>query len=287
MEFKLYNRGEKAFPYSLTSIPQPPRQIYVQGREVGELKQAVAVVGSRKPTRYGILVTERLTRQLAQVGIPIISGLAIGLDSIAHLAALSVEGRTIAVLPSGLNNIYPRSNVNLAKRIVKHGGSLVTEYSPDELATNYSFPARNRIIAALAQAVLIPEAAAKSGSLITAELALEQGKTVMAVPGNITSKLSEGTNELIKQGATPVTSAQDILESLGVTVTKLAPAPLRHLSEAETTVYQLIAQGVSLTDDLLKKSQLEPSVLNQILSMLEIMQAVEQPSPDTWTPKLG
>lgn len=161
-------------------------------------------------------VTTELAGELANVGVVIVSGLAIGIDGIAHTAALDAGGVCIAVLPCGLDAIYPASHLQLAKRIVQNGGALVSEYPPNTIAYKYDFIARNRIVSALSDAVLIPEAALKSGALHTARFALEQGKEVMAVPGNTTSETSAGTNNLIKTGAGVVTSAEDVLHALGL-----------------------------------------------------------------------
>ncbi len=198
-------------------LAQQPRTLHVAGEDLEALltKPRIGVVGTRTPTSYGIAVTKMLVTELTKQGIVVVSGLALGIDSIAHQACLEVGGQTIAVLPSGLGNIYPRSHQKLAKQIVENEGTLVSEYEHSETPYKHYFIARNRIIAALSDGLLVIEAAEKSGSLHTADFALELGKPVFAVPGNITSPLSAGCNELIRNGAVPVTSVQDIFEELG------------------------------------------------------------------------
>ncbi len=199
---------------SLDQLAQPVASLFYSGDFIPLLdKPRIAIVGSRKLSQYGREVTYKLAYDLAKQGIVIVSGLALGIDSVAHRAALDAGGQTIAVLPSGLDNIYPSSHKDLGIEIVSKGGALVTEY-PENRGTplKYQFIARNRIIAALSQGILITEAASKSGSLHTANFGLELGLDIFAVPGNITSSNSEGTNKLIKDGAALITSAQDIVE---------------------------------------------------------------------------
>lgn len=270
-------------PDRLHAIAQPPKQLYVEG-DLSEILQAktVAVVGSRKVSAYGRDVTKRLVTDLAEQGIAIISGLALGVDSIAHQAALDAGGRTVAVLPSPLEAIYPASHRQLAKRIIEQGGALVTEYPAGTQTFPGNFVARNRIIAGLADATLITEAALKSGSLHTARFALEASRDVLAVPGNITSPTSEGTNNLIKRGATPVTSVDDVLLTLGInrSATKTAP---KGSNEAEQAIIDLIQQGVADGAELQAKSGLTIEQFNQHLTMLEITGKVRSLGANQWS----
>jgi DNA processing protein len=258
---------------SLKRIPQPPKQLHVLGAplETFQDKPRLAVVGSRKVTLYGHEVTNRLVRDLIKYGFVIVSGLALGVDGLAHQAALAVGGLTIAVLPGGLDKIYPASHHQLAQRIIKQGGALISEYPEGARPHKHHFIARNRLIAALSDGVLITEAAAKSGSLYTAQFALEQGLPVFAVPGNITSGLSDGTNELIKQGATPVTSYADIINEFSMERVVL-PVNVESTGDnpQQTMILRLIEGGERDSQTLLEKSGLSPQEFNQNLTMLEI-----------------
>lgn len=270
------------FPEPLTTISDPPRQLFVLGNLDALMgKPRLAVVGSRKVSAYGRAVTLKLAKVAAEQGIVIVSGLALGVDSIAHQAALEADGQTIAVLPSGLDAIYPTSHRQLAERILQQGGALVTEYPAGSEPYKTNFIARNRLISGLSDAVLITEAANKSGSLHTAQFGLEQGRTVMAVPGNITSELSIGTNNLIKMGATPVTELRDILAAMDLTLTEKKEAPLGGTSE-ETTILELIFTGISDSAELQARSQLSPQLFNQSLTMLEIQGKIRPIGAGNW-----
>jgi len=204
------------YPKPLKEIYDPPVVLYYKGEITPQDQSAIAVVGTRRMTGYGKVVTQQFTKDLVARNLTIVSGLARGVDSEAHWTALRTGGRTIAVLGGGLNKIYPPENRNLAEEIVKGHGALVSEFPPNNPPLPGNFPARNRIISGLSLAVLVTEAAEDSGSLITARFALEQGRDVFAVPGPITSSLSKGPIDLIKAGARPVTNADEILEDLGI-----------------------------------------------------------------------
>ncbi len=201
------------YPKQLKEIYDPPLKLYVLGNKQLLKEKGIAIVGSRKATEYGKNVAQQISKQLSEAGINIISGLALGIDSYAHLGTLQKEniGKTIAVLGSGLDKIYPKENIELARRIIKSGGCIVSEYPIGTSASKLNFPQRNRIISGLSKGVLVVEAGEKSGSLITADFALEQGREVFAVPGDINKENSKGTNDLIKQGAKIVTSYIDIM----------------------------------------------------------------------------
>lgn len=207
---------DKSYPKLLAQIYDPPIVLYYKGKIDNWNKPAIAVVGTRKMTSYGKLVAKQFTKGLSDAGLTIVSGLARGVDSQAHLTAVAENGRTIAVLGSGLNNIFPPENSSLAEKIASGYGAVISEFPPDEAALPGNFPARNRIISGLSLAVLIIEAAEDSGSLITARLALEQGRDVFAVPGPVTSYLSKGPINLIRQGAIAVSNPDEILEELGI-----------------------------------------------------------------------
>ena len=270
-------------PEILQNIPQPPKVLHVLG-DLSLLLQAprVAVVGSRKVSPYGRQVTESLVRSLTGAGVVIVSGLALGIDSIAHEACLEAGGKTIAVLPSGLDSIYPSSHRQLAKRILETGGALISEYELGMPALKHNFIERNRLVSGISDGVLIPEAALKSGTLHTANFALDQGKTIMAVPGNITSQTSEGTNNLLKSGAILVTEVQDILQALRIDGTGHQRQLPLAANAAEQIILDLIAAGESDSSILLAKSELSPSEFNQTLTMLEITGKIQALGAGNW-----
>lgn len=284
MKVKKLTLSAPDYPEKLRHIAGPPSQLYIQGNDINELlaRPCVTVVGSRKVSAYGKAVTLELAGQLAKAGVVIISGLALGVDSLAHRAALEAGGLTAAVLPTGLDRIYPAAHTGLARQIVERGGALITEYEPGARTYPSNFIARNRIASGCSDAVLITEAAERSGTLSTARFALEQGKDVLAVPGNITSPTSAGTNNLIKAGATPVTSVQDILHVLGIaaaTQRQIPTSPDPH----EQALLTLMQNGTLEGADLLRQSNLEVSAFNQALTMLEIKGMVQALGNNRWS----
>ncbi len=269
------------FPEKLRHLPQVPDQIFVTENFTNLLhRPIVSIVGSRKVSTYGREVTSKLARQLAEQGVVIMSGLALGADSVAHQACLDAGGQTIAVLPGPIDKIYPSSHHNLAQQILRQGGSLLSEYPSGTPVMKHQFIARNRLIAGLADAVIISEAAEQSGSLHTAEFALEQGVPVFAVPGNITSMTSVGTNNLLKSGALIVTSAADVLSVLGIAT--VAPAKPTSDDPIEQTILNLLDEGIRDGSELLAASNLEVSVFNQHLTMLEITGRVKALGGNQW-----
>lgn len=271
-------------PLRLLQIPTPPKQLFHCGADLSDLLQrpCVAIVGSRAVSRYGQEVTAKFARELAQRGIVIISGLAYGVDSIAHRAALEAGGATIAVLPGPIEAIYPRAHQGLAKEIIEQGGALVSEYTGKGQGFDYQFVARNRLIAGLADAVLITEAALKSGSLHTARFALEQGKDVLAVPGHITNLVSVGTNNLIKAGAIPITTYTDVLHALRLDDSSVQAHMVTGSTPAEQCLLELIREGVRDGNALLKASELAVSEFSQALTMLEICGAIRPLGSNSW-----
>jgi DNA processing protein len=269
-------------PNRLAAVASPPKQLFVEGN-LSELldKPCIAIVGSRKVSPYGREVTKRLARELAEQGIVIVSGLAFGVDAIAHEATLEAGGQAIAVLPSPLDNIYPASHHGLARRILERSGALVTEYPSGTKSFKGNFVARNRIIAGLADAVLITEAALKSGSLHTARFALNAGRDVLAVPGNITSPTSEGTNNLIRSGAVPVTEVSDILFALGIEPSKTNHTP-KGASMAEQSIIDLIAAGTTDGSLIQAASGLTAEDFNQTLTMLELNGKIRSLGSNHW-----
>lgn len=242
----------------------------------------VAIVGSRKITPYGKQVTEQLAGELARAGVVIVSGLAYGVDATAHRAALDAGGLTIAVLPSGLDNIYPRVHHNLAMQIVEQGGALITEYDPGTPAFKWNCIKRNCIVSAMSDALLITEAAINSGTMHTARFALDQGKDVLTVPGNITSPTSAGTNHLIRVGANPVLSAEDIFHVLGIQPGTERPK-LKASNANEQCILNLLEDNVSDGSELLAKAALPIELFNQTLSMMEITGKVRSIGNNAWS----
>lgn len=262
---------DKLFPEALRNIPYPPKELYVLGNMEGLMAaRRLAVVGTRQVSPYGKQITTRLVEEVAGKGVVIISGLALGVDALAHQAAIAVNGRTVAVLPCGLDRFYPATNAGLAKKILEHGGAIISEYPFDTDARRENFIARNRLVSGLSEGVLITEAALKSGTIHTAGFALEQGRTVMAVPGNITSQLSAGTNQLIKTGALTVTEAADIFMALKMDTKEQKQQALIGNTKEEFVILKQLASGMTDGGELLKNSGLDAMTFNQALTMLEI-----------------
>lgn len=272
----------KNYPEKLSSLSSPPEKLNIAGDLEKLLEMpTIGIVGSRKVSSYGRGVTENLAGTLARAGIGIISGLALGVDSIAHISALNSGGKTIAVLPSGIKNIYPSSHRELAKKIIKTGGALVSEYEDSFRPRRESFIQRNRIIAGLADVLLVTEAAEKSGSLYTANFALEMGKTVFAVPGNINSPTSRGTNNLIKTGAIMVTDEQDIFAAMNISQ-KYTQTEIYGDNEYESAVLKLIKNGTTSGDELYELSNLDVQIFQQTLTMLEIKGSISPLGNNHW-----
>lgn len=266
------------YPALLKQIPDSPYIIYMKGNLDCLNMPLIAIVGSRKITNYGNRVARGFAKELAKSGVCIVSGLAFGVDAAAHNGALDAKGKTIAVLGNSLDetSIYPRTNFNLYKEILKSGGLLISEFPIKTSPSNWTFPARNRIMAGMSLGTLIVEAAEKSGSLITANLALDYNRDVYAVPGEIFSPQSEGTNSLIKNSrAKLVSSAADILNELKIeAVTKYAPEKgeeiILELPEDEKKIYSVLSHEATHVDRIIKLTKLETSAISSALSMLEI-----------------
>lgn len=269
LDIGLICKMDQDFPKKLFPLDDCPFFLFYKG-DLSLLKmKSIAIVGSRMPTSYGKMVSEKFSRELAQNGVAIISGLAYGVDSIAHRAALECGGKTIAVLGSGLNNVYPSQHFDLAKEIAKKG-LLISEYCPSSSATKYSFPARNRIIAGLSDGVLITEASLKSGTLYTRDYALDYGKDVYAVPGNIDNPKSALPNEIICSGqGMGVTSSKIILENLQIEICQNKKQNLQ-LSFEEEAIIKLLETGAKKIEEIEKKSNLPINILSSCLTMLEI-----------------
>lgn len=283
MKINKISPQDNEFLQIVTSIALVPKSFYYIGTLPERRTPAVAIVGTRKPTAYGREVTHQLAYELAQKGVAIISGLALGVDGLAHKAAVEAGGTTLAVLGNGLPTISPPSHRDLAKTILGRGGAILSEYEPGTPALPHRFLERNRLVSGLSDAVIITEAAARSGTLNTAAHALEQGKQVFVVPGNITSPLSAGCNALLKQGATPITSARDVMEVIaphlltGQSQLALGDTP------GQTTILQLIQSGIRDGEQLQRESGLSAVEFSTELTMLEINGTVRALGANQWT----
>jgi DNA processing protein len=268
------SRRDPAFPSRLASIHDPPPGLFVRG--AGELslldRVAVAIVGARACSAYGSEVATSFARTAAESGVPVISGLARGVDAAAHRGALQ-RGVTVAVLGCGVDRDYPRAHAQLAAQIAEQG-LIVSEYPPGVEPAPWRFPARNRIVAGLAEATVVVEARERSGALITADLALEEGRDVLAVPGEITSSLSRGTNALLRLGATPATCADDVLEALGVERPSL-PQPAS-LQPRLAAVHAAVVDAAASVDELGRRTKLDVAQVAAALGELELLGLVAQ-----------
>jgi len=275
---------DEEYPALLRQIYDPPVVLYVKGRLTQQDKNAVAMVGSRMTTHYGIETARKLAYQLAYVGVTVVSGGARGIDTAAHQGALSANGRTVAVLGTGINLIFPAENAELFERIAAHG-AVITQFPFNRNADKQSFPIRNRIVAGMTLGTVVVEANLTSGALITANMAVEQGRQVFAVPGRIDSPRSKGCHELIKKGAKLCEGAEDILSEFeylfpasnrppGASETGVLPA--LNLSENEQKVYDTLGGGESNIDEVIRRSGLPSSAVSVALLGLEMKRLVRQ-----------
>ena len=280
MKINSISASDPVFPQRLTVIPQPPHKLYVIGT-IPTYATGVAIVGTRKPTAYGKQVTSMIAERLAERGAVIVSGLAHGVDGIAHQSALRVGGKTVAVLPSGPDQIYPSAHQALAKNIADRHGALISEYEPGTPPLQYRFLERNRLVSGLADIIVITEASIRSGTMNTASHALEQGKDVYAVPGPITSPMSAGCNALIAQGAAPIVNIEQFVDQL---LPKVSAKQLTILAETkeEQTILDLLVRGVSDGDELQVESRLDPALYSQTMTMLELRGIVRPLGANRW-----
>jgi DNA processing protein len=266
----------------LREIHAPPIVLYVWGELQDRDHHAIAIIGARRTTHYGMESAKKLAYQVAYAGLTVISGLARGIDTTAHQGALAAKGRTIAVIGSGLAKLYPPENAALAEKIRNGNGAIVSEFSMEIEPDRQTFPIRNRIISGWSHGILVVEAGLNSGALITAAQALEQGRSVYAVPGHINAPSAMGSNRLIQQGAKLVMDASDILEDLQVLLPETKPSPqaaarpLPPLSDDERRVYDAIDAVETAIDDIAGKSELPSSVVSSILLQLELKRLVKQ-----------
>jgi DNA processing protein len=266
---RFVGRSDDGFPALLRAIHDPPPGLFLRGSGDPDLlaQPSVAVVGARACSAYGTQVARSLAHELAAAGLVVVSGMARGIDGEAHRGALEAGGATVAVLGCGIDRDYPAAHSSLAQRI-QEVGLIVSEYAPGVEPAPWRFPARNRLIAGLSQATVVVEARERSGALITADLALEEGREVFAVPGEITSALSAGTNGLLRLGATPVTTALDVLERFGLEPSESEPEPT--LDPGSKLVYEALRDGPASADELARATSLPAPALSMALTFLEL-----------------
>jgi DNA processing protein len=277
----IYKLDSTEFPAQLLEIPQPPKTLYIRGTlPIDSNLVYLAVVGSRKYTSYGRDICEKLIAGLRGYPVVIVSGLAIGIDSIAHRAALANGLTTISFPGSGLDNsaLHPKTNIKLAQEIIDAGGCLISEMEPHMRATQFSFPARNRLMAGLCKASLIIEAEEKSGTLITARMALDYNRDVLAVPGSVFSANSRGTNKLIRAGATPITCSDDLIEALGFEVKKKEQTDTERYADCgrdEKRIIEILREPME-RDELIRVLNMNTADANALLSIMEIKELIKE-----------
>lgn len=261
---KIIKIGESSYPSNLKKVKNPPQKLFAEGNTDLLNKNSLAIVGTRDPTDYGINVAQNFAKELSNEGICIVSGLADGIDSYAHMGAKSGKGKTIAVLGCGLKHIYPEHNLKLYQDILDEGGCVITEYKPDETYKPEYFPARNRIISGISMGVLVVEGRYRSGSGITARLAMEQKKEVFCIPNDITRKTAYVPNEFIKIGAHLVSNIQDILEYFPK---QREPAKM---SDEFLEIYKYMSKIPVSVDEICRLSNLSAASVNERLMLMEI-----------------
>jgi len=287
MEIKRILPDKHIFTQRLAHIANPPKSLCYMGKLPEANAPIVSIVGSRKPSAYGKEVTERLAAELASAGCIIVSGLALGVDGIAQKAALEAGGTVVAVVPNELPDISPRTNYKLAMDIIRQGGAVISEWmkGDNKIVNRWSFLERNRLVSGLADGIIITEATERSGTLNTASHALNQGRDLFVVPGNITSPLSAGCNNLLKQGAYLVTDANDILNIIAPEKLQKSSSPEAPLSSTpeEAIIIKLISSGIRDGDELQQNSGLSASDFATALTMLEINDAIKPLGANNWT----
>jgi len=282
-DIKILTLEDKSYPQGLRRLPDTPLVIYVKGEVKGDDKYAIAVVGSRTPTVYGVQVAEKVSHKLASYGLTVVSGMARGIDSVSHRGALRAGGRTIAVLGSGIDVPYPSENKGLMNAISSRG-AVISEFPMATRPNKENFPKRNRLISALSLGVVVVEATQDSGSLITVSYALEQGKEVFAVPGNVTSETSKGTNSLIKKGAKLIEDADEIIDELRhqlkgiLREDKLREKSIPAMNDNEKRLYNALGREPKHIDVITRELNISTQEALSILLSLELKGVVRQVS---------
>ncbi len=283
LNLQIVTLDDKNYPANLKNIPDPPIVLYIKGEIKKEDNNSIAIVGSRRASFYGLSSTENFARELSERGFTIISGMARGIDTQAHKGALKQNGRTLAVMGSGFNYIYPPENKELSEEISQNG-AVISEFPINTKPLKQNFPQRNRVISGLSLGVLVVEAARNSGALITADFALEQGREVFALPGKVDSQNSYGTNGLIKQGAKLVSCVEDIVEEFNWRLTsnkaktgeKIEDNLNLSINDEESRLYNLVSHEPIILDDIAEKLNLDISQISDILLKLQLKKLVRE-----------
>lgn len=275
IETAVIDKYSVEYPARLRDIPDPPEQLYCTGNTSLLKERSIGVVGARKNTVYGKNVALMIGRRLAESGLVVTSGLALGIDGYSHEGALDAGGKVIGVLGNGIDRMTPQRNHGLMMRGLENGGLVVSEYPPDSTGNQGSFPARNRIISGLSEVLVVVEAGLNSGSLITARHASEQGRTVYAVPGNINSQTSIGTNLLIRDGAVPLIIIDDMIRDIGATPKK-TNAEDNDLASDEQKIFEVVRQLSGATmEEIIRGTGFSPGLVNSLVTVMEIKGVVE------------
>ncbi len=280
MNFQTITQSSKEYPKLLKEISDAPTQLHVRGNiELLSHPNMLAVVGSRKAGTYGKQAIEKILPPVIKAGTPIVSGLAYGIDALAHKACVELKAPTIAVLGTGIDQIYPTSHNKLAEDILKHGGAIISEYDPGTPGSKHRFPERNRIVAGLCKATLIVQAAERSGSLITARLATESNRDVAVIPGQITDPLSMGTNRLLYDGATPILNAEDLLNLLGIDPEEEQQKQLTLNESALTGRQKVLIKYINHEpqhiDQITELAKMKPEKVSTLLLQLELADIIQ------------
>lgn len=277
-EIKIIKKEDKEYPEKLLKIKDPPEQLYVLGDESLLNKESIAIIGSRDCTLYGYEQAKKFAKELAKENICIVSGMAIGIDSAAHIGAKGENGKTIAVLGSGFNNIFPEENEELFYEILQQGGCIITEYAPDIKPAYNNFPSRNRIVSGLSEGVLVVEARHRSGTSITAKFAKKQGKKIFCIPSNLDATTGVGTGKLIQEGAQLVLSPNDILLELGIIEEneEFIEEPEIEVNKEYRDVYEALSKIPINVNEIYKKTNKSIVEINTTLTMLELEGLVKQ-----------
>lgn len=282
MKYKIIKLERKDFPEKLKNIKNSPKKLYMIGNTNLLWEDCFGIVGTRKITEYGIDNCENFTREFVFRKIPIVSGMAIGTDSIAHKTTLEYGGKTIAVLGSGFGNIFPKENIDMFEKIIENGGLVVTEFEYEMKPLKGNFPKRNRIVTALSEGILVIEAGYRSGSSITAKNAIEQGKLVFALPGKLDSSVGIGVNNLIKNGAIFTTTIEDILIKYPQFANRLRITPKKNTSksvkikEEYKDIYNVLEKNDGVLDNILEETKLELRDVLKILTKMEVEGLITQ-----------
>lgn len=272
--YKVYqiNKKDKDYPKKFLELKSPPKMIYVIGNLKLLNRDSVVIVGSRDSTLYGERQAKKIAKELSENGITIVSGLAKGIDSVAHINSMREKGKTIAVIASGFNHIYPEENILLAKEIIENGGTIISQYPPDTEVDLKKFPKRNNLIAALGRCTIVVEAKARSGSGITARKTMEQKKPVFCLPGRVEDKNGRGTNNLIKKGAYIYTDIRDIYEMMGIDclTRKVNRIKSKYIKKVYKDIYKLIEYKPKSKNEIAKELNIEISELNTKITLMEL-----------------